>query len=220
MKKLNSFLIIPAVFLAFSGELFAQADGIKKEFGISAGSFTNFPANQNYLKESMTAFYVAPYIRAGKHEFTAGILYPLADKGLYFSDNNISPCAGFLAGYTFYLFNTEGVENLYIHYAFQYLRFNGSYDKYDNATAETNHWTEKDMYINNVIGLGYHVFFDAKERFGFYYTLDYVISQAGYHLSTQGYTNDSWATKYIWNNLSTHMGLSFKITSIGKKVMK
>jgi hypothetical protein len=73
------------------------------------------------------------------------------------------------------------------------------------------------MYINNVIGLGYNLFFDMDERFGLYYILDYVISQAGYRVGTPDANDDSWTTQYIWNNLSTHFGLSFKVTSIKKK---
>jgi hypothetical protein len=44
-----------------------------QEFGITAGGFTNFPANKNYLKENISVFYIAPYLRIGRHEFTAGL---------------------------------------------------------------------------------------------------------------------------------------------------
>jgi hypothetical protein len=71
-----------------------------------------------------------------------------------------------------------------------------------------------------VIGLGYNLFFDINRRFGLYYTLDYVISQTGYKLDAPSYTDNTWTTRYIWNNLSTHVGLSFKITSLKKTVKK
>jgi len=90
---------------------------------------------------------------------------------------------------------------------------------YDSSTQPYN-WNEKDMYINNVIGLGYNLYFDTEGRFGLYYTLDYVISQTGYKLSSAGYNNNSWSTNYIWNNLSTHIGLVFKLTSLKKKEKK
>jgi hypothetical protein len=204
-----------------------------QEFGISTGEFTNFPANQNYLKQDMTVFYVAPYIRTGKHEFSAGIVYPLSTNGLYATDHTVKPRLGAIAGYKFYLFDVYGRENLFIHYLFQYLRYGGAFDTHTTQLGYSGafgtytipgnqlyHWTETDMYINNVIGLGYNLFLDSDERFGFYYTLDYIISQAGYKFGGNGYNDNSWATRYIWNNLSTHLGFSFKLTSLKKKDKK
>ncbi|MCX6252692.1 MAG: hypothetical protein NTX61_18310 [Bacteroidetes bacterium] len=54
-----------------------------------------------------------------------------------------------------------------------------------------------------LIGLGYNLFLDTDERFGFYYTLDYIISQSGYKTGTPDFKNNSWTTQYVWNNLST-----------------
>ena len=76
------------------------------------------------------------------------------------------------------------------------------------------------MYINNVIGLGYNLYFDTEGRFGLYYTLDYLISQTGYKLAGPGSNTNSWTTQYVWNNLSTHIGLIFKLTSLKKKEEK
>jgi hypothetical protein len=86
--------------------------------------------------------------------------------------------------------------------------------------SEAHNWTETDMYINNVIGFGYNLFFDNDERFGFYYTLDYVISQAGYNINNANVHNNKWGTVYVWNNLSTNIGFSFKIASLNKKAKK
>ena len=219
MKRFIAAFLTILLILVFSPELFPQSNSIESEFGISAGAFTNFPANQNYLKENISVFYVAPYIRTGKHEFSAGILYPVKTQALYFSEDKINPRLGATAGYKFYIFDIYGRENMFIHYSFQYLRFSGSYDKYYSGSLNPYQRTEKDMYINNVIGLGYNLFFDNNERFGFYYTLDYVISQAGYNLSTP-HSNSSWATNYIWNNISTGFGLLFKITPLKKKAKK
>jgi hypothetical protein len=96
----------------------------------------------------------------------------------------------------------------------------GYYDIYYSWSNQPYHWTETDIYINNVIGLGYNLFLDTQERFGFYYTLDYVISQAGYKLGTPGFNDNSWATQYIWNNLSTSFGFIFKLTPLKKKEKK
>jgi len=183
-----------------------------QEFGITAGGFTNFPANKNYLKENISVFYIAPYLRIGRHEFTAGIVYPLTTQALCFSDyNNIHSRLGALAGYKFYIFNVYYRENLFVHYSFQYLRFAGT-SNLNGWTGDPFKWKETDMYINNVIGIGYNLFFDTDARFGLYFTLDYVISQAGYKLDVPHSNKTSWATQYIWNNLSTHIGLGFKIT--------
>ncbi|MEI7895594.1 MAG: hypothetical protein WCJ26_01065 [bacterium] len=220
MKRFIAAFLTILLILVFSPELFPQSNSIESEFGISAGAFTNFPANQNYLKENISVFYVAPYIRTGKHEFSAGILYPVKTQALCFSEDKINPRLGATAGYKFYIFDIYGRENMFIHYSFQYLRFSGSYDKYYGGNIPPVQWKESDMYINNVIGLGYNIFFDDNERFGFYYTLDYVISQAGYNLTTEGHLNSSWATEYIWNNISTGFGLLFKITPLKKKVKK
>ncbi|HTX88231.1 MAG TPA: hypothetical protein VMC08_04520 [Bacteroidales bacterium] len=195
----------------------AQSASDMQEFGIMAGSYSNFPANKDYLNKSMTVFYVAPYVRVGKHEFSLGMQYPLQTDALFYSSEHITPQPGFLAGYRFYIFNVFGRENLFVHYAFQYLRFRGEYDNLNMGINEPANWTEKDMYINNVIGLGYNVFFDMNGRFGFFYTLDYVISQRGYNITAPGYEDDSWTTRYIWNNLSTNLGFSFKICSLKKK---
>jgi hypothetical protein len=220
MNRFITILLTALFICATSYKLFSQPANDMKEFGITTGGFTNFPANQNYLKENMSAFYLAPYLRAGQHEFSVGIVYPLRTNGLYFTDNKINPRLGAIAGYKFYIFNVEGRENLFIHYSFMYLRFNGNYDAFDSLSNQTYQKTESDTYINNVIGLGYNLFFDTDARFGLFYTLDYIISQAGYKLGTPDYTGNSWTTRYIWNNLSTHFGLSFKLTSLKKKDKK
>ncbi len=213
--------------LAFLGTfpmLYAQTDPVTSELGINAGGFTNFQANKNYLKDDMGVFYVAPYVRAGRHEFSAGILFPLGVPALDLTDEIIHPRPGFLAGYTFYIFPPQGRENLFIHYAFQYLRYRGEYNIQQGMGPNFN-VTEKDMYINNVIGLGYHLFFDRNERFGFYYTLDYVISQRSYTLILPEFITfhpnaGTWTTRFAWNNLSTHVGFSFKLTSLNKHEKK
>jgi hypothetical protein len=206
--------------LLMSYQLFSQDNASMQEFGLTTGAFTNFPANQDYLKDNTQAFYLAPYIRTGKHEFSAGILYPLKRPGLYFTYNDLDPRAGAIAGYKVYLFNVYSRENLFIHYSFQYFRFTGNYDSAYNGTSQLYHATETDIYINNVIGLGYNLFFDYNARFGLFYTLDYIISQAGYRVGEGGATSGSWITKFAWNNLSTHFGLSFKLTSLQKKDKK
>jgi hypothetical protein len=218
MKKFIIFFI-SAQFIFISGQLFSQSSDISKEFGVSVGEFTNFPCNKNYKKNDMTVFYVSPYVRAGRHEFSAGIVYELKYTALNFSDHKLAPCSGAIAGYKFYIFNPDGRENLFIHYAFQYLRFRDNLDiTFSDGSKQP--WSEKDTYINNVIGVGYNVYFDTNERFGFFYTLDYVISQTGDKLAGPGYTNDSWTTRYVWNNLSTHLGFTFKLTPLKKKTSK
>ena len=215
MQKLITILLTAQFMLITSHKLYSQSNSDMQEFGITAGAFSNFPANQNYLKEYMNVLYIVPYVRTGKHEFSAGIVYPLKTHNLFFNDYTINPRPGATAGYKFYIFNVYGRENLFVHYSFQYLRFTGNYDITSNNQAY--HWSETDNYINNVIGLGYNLFFDADGRFGFYYTLDYVISQTGYKLGTSGTNDKTWTTKYIWNNLSTNFGFIFKLTSLKKK---
>lgn len=215
MKKLITFFFVVLVTFVITHKLFSQSASDMRELGISAGTFTNFPANQNYLKDDITVFYLAPYIRTGNHEFSAGPVYPLKIYGLFFNTDNINPQVGAVARYKYYIFNVYGRENLFVHYSFQYLRFKGP-GKYFSGSPQTDPWTETDTYINNTIGLGYNLFLDMNGRFGFYYTLDYVISQTGYKLASQGINNNSWTANYVWNNLSTHMGLLFKITSLKK----
>ncbi|MEI6898332.1 MAG: hypothetical protein WCL00_00510 [Bacteroidota bacterium] len=216
---MNRFVLPCLSFLLLSSILlFSQNNANMQDFGITAGGFTNFPCNENYMKENIGVFYVAPYIRTGKHEFTAGILMPLSAHSLVFNTQTLQPRPGFKLGYKFYVFNIYSRENLFIHYTFEYLRFKGTLDNsylYYNLAA-----TEKDMYINNVIGLGYNLFFDSEERFGFYYTFDYIISQAGYQSDYPGNSDHLWRTQYFWNHLSTHFGVSFKITSLKKQVKK
>jgi hypothetical protein len=218
MKRSVAILLTLQFIFLFSQHLFSQSSSDMQEFGIDAGALTNFPATQDYQKKNMSMLYVAPYVRTGKHEFSAGLIYPLTTHGLFFNDNNITPRLGAMAGYKFYIFNVFGRENLFVHYMFQYLRFRGNYDTYYSWSTEPFHWTETDMYINNVIGFGYNLFFDTRERFGFYYTLDYVISQTGYRLGAPANTGNTWATQYVWNKLSTNVGFSFKLTSLKKKV--
>ncbi len=217
MKTMILVFLSAQFMLLVSINLFSQTNSNASEFGIAAGAFTNFPANQNYLKENMNVFYLAPYLRTGKHEFSAGLLYPLTTHGLYFTDSNINPRIGFVAGYKFYVFDVYGRENLFVHYSFQYLRFSGNFEGSYSLNNQIYHWTETDMYLNNVIGLGYNLFFDSNERFGFYYILDYVISQAGYKLVNPEFNGNAWATRYVWNNLSTNVGFIFKLTTIKKK---
>jgi hypothetical protein len=221
MRKVVVLLFISQLIVLLPGKLFPQSDKGMKEFGITTGGLSNFPANKNYMTDYYSMVYIAPYVRAGQHEFSAGITLPLSTKALYFTDDKIDPRPGFTAGYKFFLFDIGGQENLFIHYMFQYLRFKGSYDKSYPGINQTYHWTETDMYINNVIGLGYNLFFDSHRRFGLYYTLDYVITQQGFKLIDPNSNSGSgWLTNYIWNNLSTHFGLIFKITSLNKKETK
>jgi hypothetical protein len=220
MRRFIAILFAIQFMFAISFKLHSQSGSDLQEFGITTGGFTNFPANQNYMKDYMNAIYLSPYVRTGQHEFSAGILFPLKTHALNFQDNNIDPRLGFIAGYKFYVFNIYGRENMFIHYAFEYLRFEGDYVNEVSQSIQTVQWTEKDMYINNVIGLGYNLFFDYNRRFGLYYTLDYLISQASYKLSDQNSNPDSWTTKFVWNNLSTHFGLIFKLTSLKKKEKK
>ncbi|MEI7724935.1 MAG: hypothetical protein WCK09_07505 [Bacteroidota bacterium] len=215
MKKYLAVLLTIQFLCITTHKLFSQSSEINKEFGITTGALTNFPANANYLKDNITVFYLAPYVRTGKHEFCAGITYSLSAKGLVFPYETINPRPGATAGYKFYVFDVYGRENLFIHYSFQYLRFSETY-----WSTQSFSQTETDMYINNVIGLGYSLFFDSNERFGFFYTLDYVISQAGYKLNSRGSDNHLWTTQYVWNNISTNFGFTFKLTSLKKKDKK
>jgi hypothetical protein len=220
MKSLIKIIFIAFVLFSFSDKLYSQDEEIHKEFGITAGAFGNFPANKDYLNKNIKVFYVAPYVRAGQHEFSAGILYPLKTDALRYADSSINARPGFTAGYKFYIFNAEGRENLFVHYSFQYLRFKGTYEKDYGGGNGIYTVTEKDMYINNVIGLGYHIFFDMDGRFGLYYILDYVISQAGYQTDQSAYSSDMWRTDFIWNNLSTNVGFIFKLTPIKHRQKK
>jgi hypothetical protein len=219
MKKTIRILPVVLFVILISYKLFSQADPVNQELGITVGGLTNFPANSNNLKDDINMLYVAPYVRVGQHEFSAGVVYPLTAHALYFNENNntISPRPGAIARYKFYLWNAAFRENLFVHYSFQYLRFKGDYDVTYLGSPQPPRWTEKDMYINNVIGIGYNVFFDTDARFGLYYTLDYVISQRGFHTGPPDNTGDTWVTSYVWNNLSTHIGFSFKLTSLNKK---
>ena len=221
MKKSIKVLLLAMLMPFFSNHLFAQDGGLKREFGLSVGGFTNFPVNQNYLKDNIKVVSLAPYVKVGKHEFYAGFLYPIKSPGLY-SGANIHPQLSALAGYKFYLFNIAGRENLYLNYSFQYLRFRGIYETKDPVTNHTIIYNDTPTYINNVISLGYVVYFDRNQRFGFYYTLGYVISQISYlpynwddlRMDRIGHT------EYIWNHLSTNIGLSFKLKSFDKKMPK
>lgn len=219
MKKIPAVLLTLAFLCITTQKLFSQSSEINSEFGITTGALTNFPANENYLKDNITVFYLAPYVRTGKHEFCAGITYSLSAKGLSFPYQTLNPRLGATAGYKFYVFDIYGRENLFIHYSFQYLRFSGTYDISGGSTPSYSQ-EETDMYINNVIGLGYSLFFDTNERFGFFYTLDYVISQTGYNLNSRGSNSHLWTTQYVWNNISTNFGFTFKLASLNKKVKK
>lgn len=217
MRYYREVLVIMQFIMFSSFELYAQQDTFIPEMGITTGAFTNFPANENYLKENISVFYVAPYVRAGRHEFSAGLAFPLQTDALYFSDHKINPRPGAVAGYKFYVFNIYGRENMFVHYTFQYLRFEGSYELDYGSSHQLTPVTETDMYVNNVIGLGYNLFFDTNERFSFFYILDYAISQSGYH---NDYNYSEWTTHYFWNRISTGFGLSFKLTALKKAAPK
>lgn len=68
--------------------------------------------------------------------------------------------------------------------------------------------------------MGYNLFFNIDGRFGFFYTLDYMISNTNYNV-----TNNTVAmvpiklNMNVWNNLSTNFGFLIKITSMKKKVV-
>jgi hypothetical protein len=221
MKKCIVFITVMLVVI-FSHPTFSQTDVIPQEFGITTGAFSNFPCNRDYLNESRSVLYIAPYIRTGNHEFSVGLLYPLATHPIYNGDDNIYGRPGATAGYKFYIFNVYGRENLFVHYSFQYLLYKGTYLKSTGTGFPSYSWneTETNTYINNVIGLGYNLFLDANERFGFFYILDYVITQGSYRRDFPGSSTKTWTTDYAWNFLSTHLGFSFKICPLKKKEKK
>ncbi|MEI8005999.1 MAG: hypothetical protein WCI48_07315 [Bacteroidota bacterium] len=219
MKTIVALIMSVVILLAFSANLQAQQDPIKQDFGISAGGFSNFPANQHYMTDLKSVVYVSPYIQVGRHEFSLGFAYPVAINAMFFSDDNINPSPGFIAGYKFYVFNPYFRENMFIHYSFEYLRYKSTYNKVLTGDV-SKPYTETDMYINNVIGLGYNVYFDSDGRFGLYYILDYLVSQNSYKINGEIPNAGNWMTNYVWNNLSTHIGLTFKLTSLRKKVKK
>ena len=220
MKSQTKCIITGVLMAIFSQTIYAQTDEVKQDFGITLGGFTNFPANQNYLTDYMSIVYVAPYIQVGRHEFSVGMTYPVSSQALFFQENNVNPYPGAIASYKFYVFNPYGRENMFIHYSFQYLRFKRGFEVPASSALPADYWTESDMYINNVIGLGYNIYFDMEERFGLYYTLDYVISQTSYNLHSSTVSNHNWNTQYVWNNISTHIGFIFKLTPLKKKVKK
>ncbi|MFZ4523188.1 MAG: hypothetical protein ACOYNC_15870 [Bacteroidales bacterium] len=220
MKKFIVILFALQLTVTVANKVCSQSNNDLRVFGISAGALTNYPANQDFLKESVSVFYLTPYFLAGRHEFSAGILYPLKTKALYFTDDNIDPRPGFGAGYKFYIFNIYGRENLFVHYTFQYLRFKDSYTKYYYENGIPYHRTETDTYINNVIGLGYNLYLDNNARFGFFYTLDYVVSQTGFQVDPSANNQSLWITQYAWNRLSTNFGFTFRLTPTRSKEKK
>jgi len=49
-------ILLQAFMIIISTSLYSQSSSGMQEFGITAGEFTNFPCNQNYLKQDMTVF--------------------------------------------------------------------------------------------------------------------------------------------------------------------
>jgi hypothetical protein len=218
MKNKIRFSLLAVILLIISISSFSQSTSLTREFGLTVGGFTNFPTNQHYIDDNIKVLSLAPYITVGKHQFYAGILYPLRANGLY-SDKKIYSRPGATAGYTFYVFNKAGRENMYVNYSFQYFKFTGNFD----AGPSPYTFIEKDIYINNVFSLGYVVYFDTQQRFGMYYSLGYVISQRGYqeHPNTVDLKNPSaWWTEFSWNHFNTNFGFSFKLKQFDKKVPK
>lgn len=213
MKKLILVSLIAVSLLLITTNSFSQSTSLTREFGLTVGGFTNFPANQHFLDDNIKVISLAPYVTVGKHQFYAGILYPLNANGLY-SGAKLNSRPGATAGYTYYIFNKAGRENMYVNYSFQYLRFKGPF-----VTPFDLELNEKNTYINNVFSLGYVVYFDSQQRFGMYYSLGYVISQGGYqeYLTENNY---HWTTRFAWNHINTNVGFSFKLKQFDKKVPK
>ncbi|MGE5423875.1 MAG: hypothetical protein ACM3N9_00845 [Syntrophothermus sp.] len=208
MKAKNILTLLFLSFCYFQG--FAQCD-TTREFGITLGGFTNFPANKDYLDKYMSGFYVAPFFKTGKHEFSLGADMPLATKAIYFSDEKINPMPGVVAGYKYYFADIYGREQFFIHYMWQYMRYKKDYTITPETAVDDGKRTETDFYINNVIGLGYNLFIDMDNRFGFYYILDYMISQKNFKLNRPENNTDEWISKFSWNNISTQIGFSFRL---------
>jgi hypothetical protein len=208
MRKI--FFLTVILIIAFAGQAFPQKD-TTGELGITFGGFTNFPANKDYLNKNHSAFYLAPAYRIGKHEFTLGISIPLNTDALFQTDSTIKSRPGFIAGYRFYFADIYGQEKFFIHYNFQYLRYSRDYEVLVMPKSTEAGWTEKDMYINNIIGLGYYLYLGSKNQCGFYYVLDYVISQRSYHVKGPFLEGHTWISEFVWNNLSTGLGFYIKL---------
>ena len=215
MKKYITASVLAVSLLLISIGSFSQSIGLNREVGITLGGFTNFPSNQHFLDNNVKVISLAPYVTVGKHQFYAGILYPLNANGLY-SGAKLNSRPGATAGYTYYIFNKAGRENMYVNYSFQYLRFTGTF------VGGPSHYQyfETDYDINNVFSLGYVVYFDTQQRFGMYYSLGYVISQGSYQSTMEAPTHFPWKTQFIWNNINTNLGFSFKLKQFDKKVPK
>jgi hypothetical protein len=189
---------------------------------LNAGAFTDFPCNQYYLKDNIKSISLAPYVRVGKHEFYAGMVCSIK-KTNPTSTIKYDFRPGAFAGYTFYVFNPAGRENMYLNYSFQYLNFK------ENINFEGSHLyppntsytiKNKTSFINNVFSLGYVVYFDTQQRFGLYYTLGYVVSLNSIYNQSEAISLDERYSRFVWNNLCTNVGLSFKLKSFDKKAPK
>jgi hypothetical protein len=210
MKKYIAVSLFAAFMLLIPYNLFSQSTTLNREFGLTLGGFTNFPANKHYLDDNIKVISLAPYVIIGKHEFYAGIVYPLKANGLNWG-TKLDSRPGFVAGYKYYIFNKAGRENMYVNYSFQFLRFKGTPDVFPDMSYEIND------YINNVISLGYVVYFDRQQRFGMYYSLGYVISQGSYNNNYDSPSGNLWNAQYIWDHINTNVGFSFKLKNFDRK---
>jgi len=215
MKKHVLLFALAAIMLLGSINLYSQTNGLKREVGLVVGGFSNFALNKNYLKDNIKGLpYVAPYVRVGKHEFYGGLLWPFYET---LSDHYLNSRLSAIAGYKYYVFNPSGRENLFVNYSFQYLGFKGGYDNYPPAGIPSIHSTRTQFYINNIFSLGYVLFLDPNNRFGFYYTLGYIIARESNKDESPFLIPSSFSSRYLWNRLSTNIGFSFKLKGFDKK---
>jgi hypothetical protein len=185
-----------------SSGLFSQSDTVRKQLGINTGIFFNYSFTENI---TIGGAYLDLYKRIGKHEYYGGLIYQSKPKG-ELTEGELKPRFGIIAGYKFYFYKFPHRENIFLHYTFQYLSFIGRYPKYSHGSY-IGDYTQNDDFINNIIGLGFTVFFNKKQRFGFYYSFGYIISK---HI----------AGGFNWSFINSNFGFNFKLTNLKTRKLK
>jgi hypothetical protein len=142
------------------------------------------------------ATYIAPDLRFKKHEFYVG---PLLGSAIW-----DSPLIGAIGGYRYYFIKEPSRMNMFLHYDLEYLRY-----RYIDNWAPQHHKNKYDNY-SHVIGYGFSIYMDKKNRYCFF-------SSCGYSIRMEDYSDYFREIKdFIYSQIYLSAGFSFKLVSFNK----
>lgn len=207
LKQLN-YLIICSILLGLFvvPEKNYSQSAVARNLYLNLGSTLNVDANAE--NDVLYSGYIAPSLKLGKHEIYIGGLINEQEWGIKFK-----PSLGGLLGYKFYIDKNANPIQFFLNYCMIIQRYL-IYDDYWSYNSEI--FTIKQRFYNNVVGYGLNFYLNKKRNFYFYQTTGYSIMLE----KDKDYLNSNYDHKdhqFYWSQLMFTVGMTCKLTSFKNK---